>query len=71
LPGKSAKRVFALDDPAIHLLASLLRSLLDTHAEPGLKSKYVKRFTFEYRRPGYYVEAGLRKAQLACPDSAM
>jgi hypothetical protein len=52
LPGKSAKRVFALDDPAIHLLASLLRSLLDTHAEPGLKSEYVKRFTFEYRRSG-------------------
>jgi len=31
---------------------SLLPSLLDTHAEPGLKSEYVKRFTFEYRRSG-------------------
>jgi hypothetical protein len=44
---------------------------MDRHAEPALKSKYVKRFTFEYRRSGYDVEAGLRKAQLACPDSAI
>jgi hypothetical protein len=44
---------------------------MDTYAEPGLKSEYVKRFTFEYRRSGYDVEAGLRKAQLACPDSAI
>ena len=29
---------------------------MDTQAEPGLKSN-VKRFTFEYRRSGYYVEA--------------
>jgi hypothetical protein len=71
LPGKSAKRVLALDDPAIHLLASLLRSLMDRHAGPALKAKYVKRFTFEYRRSGYDVRAGLRKAQLACPDSAI
>jgi len=34
-----------------------LRRLMHTHAEPALKSKYVKRFTFEYRRSGYYVEA--------------
>jgi hypothetical protein len=65
LPGKSAKR------PAIHLLASLLRGLMDTQAEPGLKSKYVKQFTFEYRRPGYDVGAVLRKSQLACTDSAI
>jgi len=44
-------------NPSSHLLASLLRSLMNTHAEPALKSKYVKRFTFEYRRSGYYVEA--------------
>jgi hypothetical protein len=43
---------------------------MDTQAEPGLKSN-VKRFTFEYRHSGYDVEAGLRKAQLACPDSAI
>jgi len=30
---------------------------MNTHAEPGLKSKDVKRFTFEYRRSGYYIEA--------------
>jgi hypothetical protein len=52
LSGKSAKRVFALDDPAIHPPASLLRGLMDAHAGPGLKSKYVKRFTFEYHRSG-------------------
>jgi hypothetical protein len=52
IAGQSAKRVFALDDPAIHPLASLLRSLMDAHAGPGLKSKYVKRFTFEYQRSG-------------------
>jgi hypothetical protein len=44
---------------------------MDAQAEPGLKSKYVKQFTFEYRRPGYDVGAVLRKAQLACPDSAI
>ena len=50
--------------PAIDLLASLLRGLMDTQAEPGLKSKYVKRFTFEYRRPGYDVEAGFEESSI-------
>jgi len=37
LPGKSAKRVFALDDPAIHLLRknAFLRRLMDARIKSG------------------------------------
>jgi hypothetical protein len=36
LPGKSAKRVFALDDPAIHpLRQGFLRSVMDAPFKPG------------------------------------
>jgi len=36
LPGKNAKRVFALDDPAIHLLRkNLLRRLMDARIKSG------------------------------------
>jgi hypothetical protein len=45
LPGESAKRVFALDDPAIHLLRKALVKMMDTRVKPAYDERICRTVT--------------------------